>query len=115
DWQINRKKKLFPLIWYILIGCYEIVVRILWIITYFKIFTRYYLPMVFLCAEIIRRFLWALLRVELEHLNNCDQLEETKTVALELEDLFYAKKKYKQEKMLVSESESVDLQEVVVK
>ncbi|EPR77994.1 EXS family protein [Spraguea lophii 42_110] len=95
DWGIDRKKKLFPLFWYILICCYDICVRILWIVTYFQIFTRFCLPIAFLCAEIIRRFLWALIRVELEHLNNCDQLDEGLTVSWGFEDLFYVKKKYK--------------------
>jgi hypothetical protein len=46
-------------------------------------------PIAFL--EVNRRFLWTLLRVEHEHLNNCDQLKALSSLKLPLEDLFYKK------------------------
>lgn len=42
---------------------------------------------VLLCAlEMVRRFLWGVVRVEVEHLNNCDKL---KALGAPFEDLFY--------------------------
>ncbi|KAM0675807.1 Xenotropic and polytropic retrovirus receptor 1 [Gurleya vavrai] len=44
-------------------------------------------------GEITRRFLWTLLRVDHEHINNCDRLKALTMITLPHSDLFYRRDK----------------------
>lgn len=70
----------------------------------YNFFARYFGVFIFLTAqdndtlkiieslvEITRRFIWTLIRVEIEHLNNCDELKSKKSINLTAGELFYRK------------------------
>lgn len=87
DWNIFRSKYLFPLVAYAAITAINVFLRFIWLF-------RRYVPMTdstCVLVEVGRRFLWLLIRVEHEHLNNCNQLKAMKYVKLPFQETFYRK------------------------
>ncbi|KAI5173408.1 xenotropic and polytropic retrovirus receptor 1, partial [Pancytospora epiphaga] len=79
DWHIMRSRYLYPqMVYYVIIG-FNFITRLLWTGKY--MFKMEY-PVVEGILEIIRRFLWTLIRVEVEHLNNCDELKTRSVINL---------------------------------
>lgn len=88
DWAILRSRRVFPRIIYHAIVGYDIVARFIWA---FKVIQKTEQPVLESIVEIIRRFLWTLLRVEVEHLNNCDEFKMKNVISLTAGELFYKK------------------------
>lgn len=87
DWNILRPRYLYPVPAYVAIVAINVFLRFLWAY-------RVYLGLdahTCLLAEVLRRFLWLLVRVEHEHLNNCNQLKAMKYVRLPFQETFYRK------------------------
>lgn len=87
DWTIFRSKKLFPNYFYVLGAIYNFGSRYLWICKDFNLIDNEF---VFISCEIVRRFVWALFRVENEHVNNCTD-EQSKLGLLFSKELFFIK------------------------
>lgn len=86
DWGLGRKNLLFSKTVICILIAFNLVGRYLWLLSA-------YLSDFFLCSyEVVRRTNWGIVRVEYEHLNNCDQLKTTSTIKLS-GDLFYRKNK----------------------
>ncbi|ELQ75835.1 putative small molecule transporter [Trachipleistophora hominis] len=86
DWGLGRKNLLFAKSTLAVLIVFNLVGRYLWLLSA-------YLSDFFVCVyEIVRRTNWGIVRVEYEHLNNCDQLKTTSTIKLS-GDLFYRKNK----------------------
>lgn len=87
DWNIFRNEYIFPRIIYPLVVLFNIFIRFIWLYKeHFKIHDFYCLML-----EIFRRYLWLLVRVEIEHLYNCNRLTAMKYVNIKREELFYVK------------------------
>ncbi len=89
DWQIFRKRYLFPKKTYAIILIFSIFTRFMSTFSFFNIFIEP--KKIDAIMEIIRRFLWTLIRVEVEHLNNCDELRIKNVINLTNGELFYKK------------------------
>ncbi|EPR78861.1 EXS domain containing protein [Spraguea lophii 42_110] len=113
-WNIRRKTKIFPIFWYVIIGIYTIPVRCIWILPYFNILTKYFWPMVILGAEIFRRFLWALIRIELEYLNSNKTLNKSRPSILRSENISNTTNKDKRD-VLGLDAQSGVLKEVIIR
>lgn len=87
DWTIFRNKKCFPKYFYCVGSIYNIVCRYIWMVKEFGIFQNEY---TFISLEVVRRFVWALFRVENEHVNNCCG-DESKFGLLFSKELFFIK------------------------
>ncbi|KAI5148076.1 xenotropic and polytropic retrovirus receptor 1 [Enteropsectra breve] len=90
DWVLTRNKFVFPKNFYIFACVYDIFARFSWV------FGRHYQNSEELGAfeamvEVVRRFIWTVIRVEVEHLNNCDKLRAKNDIALTSGELFYKK------------------------
>lgn len=88
DWQIMRSRYIYSKAAYVVIISFNILTRFLWTVKYLFGHDR---PVFEGIAEIIRRFLWTLVRVEAEHLNNCDELKTKNIINLTAGELFYKK------------------------
>lgn len=87
DWNILRPRYLYPIPAYVAIVIINVFLRFLWAY-------KAYLGLdahACLLGEVLRRFLWLLVRVEHEHLNNCNQLKAMKYVRLPFQETFYRK------------------------
>ncbi|OQS53567.1 inorganic phosphate transporter [Ecytonucleospora hepatopenaei] len=96
DFSIFRTSFMFPKIFYAYIILFDILCRLTWTYEYIlpeSILGEYkwHYALSFALTEILRRFLWTLVRVEVEHLNNCDELKQSKAVKLTTGELFYKK------------------------
>ncbi|KAL0265886.1 UNVERIFIED_CONTAM: hypothetical protein PYX00_011603 [Menopon gallinae] len=87
DWNILRPRRLFPTSAYAAIIAINMFLRFLWAYKTYLGLTKH----ACLLAEVLRRFLWLLVRVEHEHLNNCNQLKAMKYVRLPFQEMFYRK------------------------
>ena len=90
------------LLFYIFV--YNLLVRSLWILNYLNIDPSLHIARA--CEswlEIIRRFFWTQVRVEVEHLNNYDQLKLNKAINLTSGELFYKKDQEAQKREVVPE------------
>ncbi|KAM0679267.1 Xenotropic and polytropic retrovirus receptor 1 [Binucleata daphniae] len=99
DWGVFGKRRMYNQAVYIFISVYNVFSRFAWILTFF--FNNLDLYICF--CEITRRFLWTLLRVEHEHINNCDRLKALSLIELTYSDLFY--RSDKEQKSESNESE----------
>lgn len=98
DWVILRNRYMFPKAFYTFAVIFNFAVRFYWTKTFFtrnivggtKDDSRDHVVIESL-AEIIRRFMWTLIRVEVEHLNNCDELKMKKSINLTSGEFFYKK------------------------
>ena len=74
DWSIFRKNKLIPRFWLRFAIILNLFLRFNWILSVntFLLFDQVLLSFFFSCLEIVRRYTWALFRVELEHTHNID-------------------------------------------
>ncbi|KAM0688105.1 hypothetical protein COBT_000639 [Conglomerata obtusa] len=99
DWGIFRKKMMYHPMAYVFITIYNVFCRLLWIfIEHGGIMVAFF--------EVTRRFLWTLIRVEHEHLNNCDRLKALSMIELPLADLFYRRDKESKAESCESEDKS---------
>lgn len=101
DWHIIRNRFIFPKFVYPFIVLFSSIVRFTWVLKYFLVNLE--LKKIEAILEIVRRFLWTLIRVEVEHLNNCDELRTKNIINLTNGELFYKKD-------LEKEDQSCDLQ-----
>lgn len=103
DWSIFRQEYLFPIPFYPFVVVYDIIVRFLWI----SKFTNHEVSELYsLYLEVARRFLWLVIRVEQEHLNNCNKLSAVKFINIQTTDLFYRKDYQPLDTEVKTESES---------
>ncbi|KAI4292339.1 xenotropic and polytropic retrovirus receptor 1 [Pancytospora philotis] len=86
DWHLLRSRYLYPKAVYAGIIAFSLVARILWVMRYLQ---KGDYPLMEAQVEIVRRFLWTLVRVEVEHLNNCDALRTKSVINLTAGELFY--------------------------
>jgi hypothetical protein len=88
DWCIFRKNKLIPRFWLRIAIVLNLFLRFNWILTVntFLLFDKVLLSFIFSCLEIIRRYIWALFRVELEHTHNIDHFRVINDIPLLNED-----------------------------
>ncbi|KAI5186830.1 xenotropic and polytropic retrovirus receptor 1 [Nematocida homosporus] len=94
DWMLGRRPKLFRFQTYVgvclLNGLARVLVVAVFIVKSQKVAVIMpYLPqigLVLALLELVRRLVWGVIRMEVEHLNNCDQL---KAINGPLNDLFY--------------------------
>ncbi|KAF7684039.1 Phosphate transporter PHO1 like protein 7 [Astathelohania contejeani] len=87
DYAIDRQERIFPYPVYYILPLYNIFGRFAWTLCYF--FNN--IPHQLAVIEIIRRYFWALMRIEVEHLNNQDKLKEIRHRIAGNGDLFYQK------------------------
>lgn len=87
DWNILRPRYLYPVPAYVAIVAINVFLRYLWAYKAYLGLNAH----ACLLAEVLRRFLWLLVRVEHEHLNNCNQLKAMKYVRLPFQETFYRK------------------------
>ncbi|WUR03950.1 xenotropic and polytropic retrovirus receptor 1-like protein [Vairimorpha necatrix] len=87
DWTIFRTKKIYPLYYYKIGSLFNLISRYAWILLEMKYIENEFLLTV---IEIIRRFVWALFRVENEHVNNCTN-DRSKMGFLFSKELFFIK------------------------
>lgn len=85
DWHILRGRYVYPKPLYVFIVVYDMAFRMIWLFRYYSIDLSVWEAI----AEVVRRFLWTLLRVEVEHLNNCNELRTKSTINLTSGELFY--------------------------
>jgi hypothetical protein len=93
NYRFLRKKLVFNEIYYYIAMIANVFLRVFWIIVFIL---KFYLPnqymdnqlVLFLIAflEIIRRFIWDILRVENEFLNNCENFRVTNEIPLFLKN-----------------------------
>lgn len=88
DWAILRSQRIYPFAVYLFLIGYNSIVRFSWTTKF--VFNKDF-PVFESICEILRRFLWTLLRVEVEHLNNCDEFKMKNAVSLAAGELFYKK------------------------
>lgn len=96
DWTIQRNSHMFPKPFYLLAILVNFFIRFIWV---FRIAIGFILkqktmpesPIIMSILEIFRRSVWTIIRVEVEHLNNCDKLKLKKTINLTAGELFYRK------------------------
>ena len=92
DFSIFRSRFMFPIGVYLSFIGYDIICRFLWIGEIIKsLDNNITFEIVTSIMEIIRRFIWTLIRVEVEHLNNCNELKLNKALKLTSGELFYKK------------------------
>lgn len=96
DWVIPRNRYMFPQIFYIFAISTNLIVRFYWLISlisvhFLNIKQSIENPILLSIAEILRRSIWTVIRVEVEHLNNCDELKLKKAINLTAGELFYKK------------------------
>lgn len=101
DWAIYRNRYMFPGLFYIFAVCANFLIRFYWIIPIITqqlfnvdimdIMNAPYTRIIVSISEIIRRFIWTMIRVEVEHLNNCDELKFKNAISLTAGELFYKK------------------------
>lgn len=90
DWAIIRNRYMYPKPFYLFALVFNMVVRFYWVAV-MKFPKAFDYPAIESMAEISRRLLWTLIRVEVEHLNNCDELKIRKSISLTAGELFYKK------------------------
>jgi len=96
DWAILRNRYMFPPVFYLIAILINFLIRFMWV---FRILLGLLVgtdsmgdhPALLSVFEIVRRSIWTLIRVEVEHLNNCDELKFKKTINLTGGELFYKK------------------------
>jgi hypothetical protein len=88
DWCIFRKNKLIPRFCLRIAIVLNLFLRFNWILTVntFLLFDKVLLSFIFSCLEIIRRYIWAIFRVELEHTHNIDHFRVINDIPLLNED-----------------------------
>ncbi|OAG31105.1 hypothetical protein NEDG_01879 [Nematocida displodere] len=95
DWMLWKRPKVYHEMVYVGVCALNISIRIFsflyFVIKSLKVFTisehtATSITFIGCVLELIRRFAWGVIRVEVEHLNNCDQL---KAISGPLNDLFY--------------------------
>ncbi|KAG0437431.1 Phosphate transporter PHO1 like protein 8 [Dictyocoela muelleri] len=97
DWSLHNRKRMFPKYCYVLAIVYNVFGRSVGLINIEDIKKclniKEYLNIkdYLILIEIVRRFIWAIFRVEIEHLNNCDKLKTSKLVNISNPELFYRK------------------------
>ena len=100
DWVIFRNRYMYPNEFYVFAVIFNFIIRFYWTKTFLfpstdndskhqSVVNNY--AMIESAAEISRRFIWTLLRVEVEHLNNCDELKFKKSINLTSGEFFYKK------------------------
>ncbi|ORD94137.1 PHO1 [Enterospora canceri] len=92
DFSIVRSKFMFSRVFYAYFILFDFVARFSWIVEFFELVheaDRPQLALLIVLAEIVRRFIWTVVRVEVEHLNNCDELRANKVLQLTSGELFY--------------------------
>ncbi|EJW02732.1 hypothetical protein EDEG_02871 [Edhazardia aedis USNM 41457] len=90
DWGIRREQKTYPIAFYIAIILFNSLFRFSWILpVFFTRFSTLFYENTFCILEITRRFLWSVIRLEYEHINNCSGFKALSTVDISLADLFY--------------------------
>lgn len=100
DWVIFRNRYMFPVSFYVFAVIFNFFIRFYWMRKFLfessnlkqnSLLLSLNGPLVESLAEICRRFVWTLLRVEVEHLNNCDELKFKKSINLTSGEFFYKK------------------------
>lgn len=97
DWAIPRNRYMFPYMFYVFAAGTNFLVRFYWLIllSASRLFNvpvqSLKNPIIMSVAEIARRSLWTVIRVEVEHLNNCDELKLKKAINLTAGEFFYKK------------------------
>jgi len=95
DWAIIRNRYVFPKYFYLFAVIYNLCARSLSVFIFIQDpkndSENDYLRIAESLCEIIRRCVWTLIRVEVEHLNNCDELKSKKSINLTAGELFYKK------------------------
>lgn len=97
DWMLWERPKVYPPILYVGACVLDVTVRVVSILLFILKRTRFIEALetdrtatFALCvAELLRRTIWGVIRMEVEHLNNCDRL---KAISGPLNDLFYLEK-----------------------
>lgn len=92
DWAIIRNRYMYPRMFYVFALSFNMAVRFYWMVPLIlsrlgHTVDKY--PVIESIAEIFRRLVWTLIRVEVEHLNNCDELKFKKSINLTAGELFY--------------------------
>jgi hypothetical protein len=85
DWILIRKKYTYSRYFYPLAVVYNAGARFLWVNDYFPMMSGVTISI----AEVLRRFIWTVIRVEVEHLNNCDKLRSNYANSITVGELFY--------------------------
>lgn len=93
DWSLSRSRFVYGKKFYVFAIIFNILVRMS---GFFAKFVKdNYFPkidaIIFPICEVARRFVWTLIRVEVEHMNNCDNLKIHKKVELTTGEFFYKK------------------------
>ncbi|KAM0679696.1 Xenotropic and polytropic retrovirus receptor 1 [Glugoides intestinalis] len=93
DWVIFRNRYMFPKGFYTFALIYNFFIRFYWLFLLSPSHPSWLpsAPILLSLAEILRRSIWTLIRVEVEHLNNCDELKLKKAINLTAGELFYKK------------------------
>lgn len=99
DWVIFRNRYMFPKGFYTFAVIFNFITRFYWLRPFIlalidptsNISDFKGNPMIESLAEITRRFIWTLIRVEVEHLNNCNELKVKKSINLTSGEFFYRK------------------------
>ncbi|KAL6121061.1 hypothetical protein NUSPORA_02080 [Nucleospora cyclopteri] len=108
DWGIFRQNYMYPGYFYVYILIFNLIVRFMWLKEFITSITpenKKRMEIVAGLLEITRRFAWTLIRVEVEHLNNCNELKLNRVLKLTAGELFYKKDGVKKAKV-VDESDT---------
>lgn len=91
DWAIYRNRFMFPKKFYLFAIIFNFLVKAHSVLSSFETLRYLRHPVLASILEIFRRCLWTLIRVEVEHLNNCHDLKSNKAINLTAGELFYKK------------------------
>lgn len=109
DFSILRTTFMYPKLFYVYITAFNIAARFIFSMEFVEgVITnknKMHFAIAFSLVEILRRFLWTLMRVEVEHLNNCNELKMNKAVKLTSGELFYKKDQEVKNKINAGETE----------
>lgn len=84
DWKASSKDKIIPRKYMRIAVVINLFLRFNWILTIstFIIFNQLFISFLLGCLEVIRRYMWALFRMELEHTHNMENFRATKDIPL---------------------------------
>lgn len=84
DWNVYSKEKIIPRKYMKLAIVANLLLRFNWILTIstLVLFNQSMISFAFGCLEVIRRYMWAIFRMELEHTHNMENFRATKDIPL---------------------------------
>ena len=84
DWNIRGNDKIISKKIIYIVSILNLILRMNWILTInaFLLFDQIFLSFAFGCLEVIRRYMWAIFRMELEHTHNVENFRAIKDIPL---------------------------------